>query len=129
MSSRPLPALVAAAALLLGRLHGRRQRRPGPAAVVGLGPRRQQPTFSYVALGDSFTAAPGIPETDGSDGCLRSSRNYPSLVAEQLEATATSSSPTAAAAAPTPAASPASRRSAASRARPSSTRSTATPTW
>ena len=39
---------------------------------------------SYVALGDSFTAAPGIPETDGSDGCLRSSHNYPSLVAEQL---------------------------------------------
>ena len=43
-----------------------------------------QPALSYVALGDSFTAAPGIPETDGSDGCLRSSHNYPSLVAERL---------------------------------------------
>jgi lysophospholipase L1-like esterase len=40
--------------------------------------------LSYVALGDSYTAAPGIPETDGSDGCLRSSRNYPSLVADRL---------------------------------------------
>lgn len=48
-------------------------------------PTAAQPALSYVALGDSFTAAPGIPETDRSDGCLRSSRNYPSLVAEQLE--------------------------------------------
>ena len=45
----------------------------------------QKLSLSYVALGDSFTAAPGIPETDGSDGCLRSSGNYPSLVAERLE--------------------------------------------
>lgn len=45
-----------------------------------------QPTYSYVALGDSFTAAPGIPETDTSDGCLRSSQNYPAQVAERLEA-------------------------------------------
>lgn len=44
-----------------------------------------QPALSYVALGDSFTAAPGIPDTDTSDGCLRSSHNYPSLVTEQLE--------------------------------------------
>lgn len=44
-----------------------------------------QPTLSYVSLGDSYTAAPGIPETDPTGGCLRSSRNYPALVAEQLE--------------------------------------------
>ena len=55
--------------------------RPSPAGAA----TQRQPELSYVALGDSFTAAPGIPETDGSDGCLRSSRNYPSLVAERLE--------------------------------------------
>jgi len=42
----------------------------------------------YVALGDSYTAAPLVPETDPSDGCLRSSGNYPSLVAEAFEGTA-----------------------------------------
>jgi lysophospholipase L1-like esterase len=82
MSPRPLPALVAAAALLLAGC-------TGGSAAPGPEPRASAsdaagPAFSYVALGDSFTAAPGIPETDGSDGCLRSSGNYPSLVAEQL---------------------------------------------
>jgi lysophospholipase L1-like esterase len=39
------------------------------------------PTFTYVALGDSYTAAPLVPETDVSNGCLRSTNNYPALVA------------------------------------------------
>lgn len=39
---------------------------------------------SYVALGDSYTSAPFVPETDRDDGCLRSSGNYPSLVAAEL---------------------------------------------
>jgi lysophospholipase L1-like esterase len=39
---------------------------------------------AYVALGDSYTSAPFVPETDRGDGCLRSSGNYPSLVAEEL---------------------------------------------
>lgn len=39
---------------------------------------------TYVALGDSYTSAPFVPETDGQDGCLRSSGNYPSLVAAEL---------------------------------------------
>ncbi|GAB2866126.1 SGNH/GDSL hydrolase family protein [Nocardioides pacificus] len=38
----------------------------------------------YVALGDSYTAAPFVPET-AANGCLRSSGNYPSLVAAELE--------------------------------------------
>ena len=38
----------------------------------------------YVALGDSFTAAPYVPRTDLARGCLRSSGNYPSLVAQRL---------------------------------------------
>lgn len=41
----------------------------------------------YVALGDSFTAAPLVPTTDIADGCFRSDGNYPSLVAEQLDVT------------------------------------------
>ena len=40
---------------------------------------------TYVALGDAYTAAPGVPETDDESGCSRSSNNYPSLVAEQLD--------------------------------------------
>ena len=40
---------------------------------------------TYVALGDSYTSAPGVPVTDTSSGCLRSDRNYPALVAEALD--------------------------------------------
>lgn len=40
---------------------------------------------SYVALGDSYAAGPLIPLPSGQPvGCLRSNRNYPSLVAETL---------------------------------------------
>lgn len=49
------------------------------AARTGSGP-----PLRYVALGDSFTAAPGVADTDRSDSCLRSTRNYPALVAERL---------------------------------------------
>lgn len=38
----------------------------------------------YVALGDSYTAAPGIGTPDGHDGCFRSQNNYPHLVADAL---------------------------------------------
>ncbi len=41
---------------------------------------------TYVALGDSYTAAPGVPDTDLTTGCARSSNNYPSLVAAELGA-------------------------------------------
>ena len=39
----------------------------------------------YVALGDSFTAAPLVPNTDLAEGCFRSSGNYPALLAETLD--------------------------------------------
>ncbi len=39
----------------------------------------------YVALGDSYTAAPGVPETDDDTGCGRSSNNYPSLIAAERQ--------------------------------------------
>ncbi|MGA8255578.1 MAG: GDSL-type esterase/lipase family protein, partial [Nocardioides sp.] len=42
---------------------------------------------SYVAMGDSYAAAPGVPET--TTACARSSNNYASLLAaaEELEVT------------------------------------------
>ncbi len=41
----------------------------------------------YVALGDSYTAGPGIPnQTADAPGCGRSDHNYPHLVAEALGA-------------------------------------------
>jgi lysophospholipase L1-like esterase len=62
-----------------------------PSATVG----NPQPSTStpgqgsryptYVALGDSYTAAPGVPQTEQETGCLRSNGNYASLVANQLE--------------------------------------------
>ena len=39
----------------------------------------------YVALGDSYTAAPLIAGKMSNDGCFRSSNNYPSLVAAELD--------------------------------------------
>jgi lysophospholipase L1-like esterase len=40
---------------------------------------------SYVAMGDSFTSAPGVPVTDTETGCQRSDHNYPALLAEALD--------------------------------------------
>jgi lysophospholipase L1-like esterase len=51
-----------------------------PGGVTG-------PPAHYVALGDSYTAGPGIPrQTLESGGCRRSDHNYPHLVAAALEA-------------------------------------------
>ena len=42
---------------------------------------------SYVALGDSFTAGPGLADLrTGGELCLRSDHNWPSLVARRLDA-------------------------------------------
>lgn len=41
---------------------------------------------TYVALGDSYTAAPGVPNTDLTTGCARSDSNYPHLLAAELGA-------------------------------------------
>jgi lysophospholipase L1-like esterase len=52
-------------------------------SVGGSEPRG--PTYHhYVALGDSYTAAPFVPLTDVAYGCNRSSNNYPRLVAAAL---------------------------------------------
>ncbi len=44
--------------------------------------------FVYVAMGDSYTAAPLFPlaEQEQINGCLRSDENYPALVATHLDA-------------------------------------------
>ena len=53
---------------------------PTPAAVAG-----EPPPAGYVALGDSYTAGPGIPtEVPEPPGCGRSDRNYPHRVAATL---------------------------------------------
>lgn len=54
---------------------------PDTSSPVEVRPSYQR----YVALGDSYTAAPYVPTTDLADGCLRSNGNYPSLVAERLD--------------------------------------------
>lgn len=48
-------------------------------------PQSEGAIETYVALGDSFTAAPYVPKTDLARGCLRSNGNYPSLLAEHLD--------------------------------------------
>lgn len=46
-----------------------------------------KPVARYVALGDSYTAAPYVYLTDVADGCLRSNGNYPALLAKKLKVT------------------------------------------
>ena len=38
----------------------------------------------YVAIGDSYTAAPVVPITDLENPCLRSNHNYPNLIEDEL---------------------------------------------
>jgi lysophospholipase L1-like esterase len=60
-------------------------------AVVAAAPAAAEPSFvappvqRYVALGDSYAAGPLIPLQTGTPaGCLRSTQNYPSVVARTL---------------------------------------------
>ncbi len=45
------------------------------------------PPDRYVALGDSYTAAPLRPRPERAQACMRSKRNYPRLVVAQLDNT------------------------------------------
>lgn len=66
-------AVVAVVALVLGL-----------SGVIG-GSDRTAPTYDhYVAIGDSFTAAPFVPVTDIARGCFRSANNYPQQLAVSL---------------------------------------------
>lgn len=48
--------------------------------------KHQRTPVRYVALGDSYTAAPFVPVTDPANGCYRSLSNYPRQVALALNA-------------------------------------------
>jgi hypothetical protein len=53
--------------------------------VAALGLTACEPPDSYVALGDSYTAGPGITPHDPTiPGCIRSDANYPNLIAPGL---------------------------------------------
>ncbi|MEU1489093.1 SGNH/GDSL hydrolase family protein [Streptomyces sp. NPDC005776] len=69
-------AAAAAAALLIGAAA------PGVAAPAG---ERAAQGEHYVALGDSYSSGPGIPQQTDTV-CGRSDRNYPSLVANAVGA-------------------------------------------
>lgn len=76
-SSRPVWCAVVAVVLassLLAGCESRSEELP-----------RSQSQAMYVALGDSYTAAPYVPVTKPAGGCFRSSNNYPSLVARALK--------------------------------------------
>ncbi len=70
---RPRATLALAAALLL-------------LVLAGAGAARAENGEIYVALGDSYTSAPLVPNQIGEPiDCGRSDRNYPSLVAEAFK--------------------------------------------
>ena len=91
---RPLIALPLLGTLLLGVcLAGcgddpEAAPQPGPARTTGSPAAAPTRYDEYVALGDSYTAAPLVPPTDTSTTCLRSGVNYPALVAEAMAGTA-----------------------------------------
>jgi hypothetical protein len=90
-----LLALGAGCSAIGGSGGAARSSSPGSAAPSGSG--RAHPTGSpatalpayhrYVALGDSYTAAPLVPPTDSSTICLRSGVDYPALVARAMPGT------------------------------------------
>ncbi|MFI0909192.1 SGNH/GDSL hydrolase family protein [Streptomyces abikoensis] len=76
---KALAALGAASVLTAGAAVA-----AGPAAAATTAaPAAQAGGARYVALGDSYTSGPGIPEQTGGD-CARSSVNYPALTAAKL---------------------------------------------
>ena len=85
---RAIVVAIAGIPLLAGCTGGSTQPGPDDPAAGGSSPpatTATTPYQRYVALGDSFTAAPYVPSTDLAEGCLRSNGNYPSLVAERLD--------------------------------------------
>jgi lysophospholipase L1-like esterase len=50
-----------------------------PRAALGIGPR-------YVAMGDSAAAAPLVPNQADPAGCLKSTNDYPSVLARKIDA-------------------------------------------
>ncbi len=89
--SRILAASCLAALTLLGGCAsdgGSDQPAPAPARETGSPIAAATKYDAYVALGDSYTAAPLVPPTDTSTVCLRSGVNYPALLADAMPGTA-----------------------------------------
>jgi len=88
--SRPAMAAGAAAAALTLALTGctadMGHTAPGDK-MSEVGDRVEVPRDRYVSLGDSYTANPLRPRPDRDQACMRSKRNYPRLVVEELENT------------------------------------------
>jgi lysophospholipase L1-like esterase len=87
MTTHRVVGLVAAVLLLAGCTNGATPDTvDDPNRAASTPPTTAEaPSYQrYVALGDSFTAAPYVPTTDLAEGCLRSTGNYPALVAERL---------------------------------------------
>jgi lysophospholipase L1-like esterase len=78
-----LAALLAAA----GCSGSSDQPEAAPARTTGSPTTAPTRYDQYVALGDSYTAAPLVPPTDTSTICLRSGVNYPALVARAMPGT------------------------------------------
>jgi lysophospholipase L1-like esterase len=82
VGGRPLAAIVALGVLALAGCSGDEPSpttSPSSASASGT-----DSTTRYVALGDSYTAAPGVPTTDPQDPCAQSDHNYPHLLAQEL---------------------------------------------
>ncbi|KQW47864.1 hypothetical protein ASC77_15705 [Nocardioides sp. Root1257] len=84
---RALPALLLAVAALAGCSEAEPTPAPAPAETTGSPTAAPTAYDQYVALGDSYTAAPLVPPTDTSTICLRSGVNYPALVATAMAGT------------------------------------------
>jgi lysophospholipase L1-like esterase len=85
--TRPVvAAVVAALALSFTACNDKEGGGPLPD-VSNVGDQVELPQERYVALGDSYTAAPLRPIPNRPQACMRSKRNYPRLVVAQLENT------------------------------------------
>lgn len=78
-SARILTVLALAASLTACGSHG-----PQPHAGASTTTRVISAGDTYVAMGDSYTAAPYTGPTAADDGCLQSQTNYPHQVAAKL---------------------------------------------
>lgn len=87
--TRAAGLVLVAATLLAGCSSDERLSSGPPRSSVTTSPTAvpvPDPVASYVAIGDSFTAGPGIPTVRPDSGsCFRSDRNWPSLLSATLQ--------------------------------------------
>ena len=85
VSSGPAMAVaVAALGLVLAGCMPEQGRAAPSDGRSDVGDQVEVPRDRYVALGDSYTAAPLKPDNQRIKGCMRSRHNYPRLVADAL---------------------------------------------